>query len=148
MAFLQKVLSYIKVFFKSLLSRRTPSKGEENLYIKILLWAYGKSQDGFTRREMTEEFGLEGNIDSWVQKIFFSGTNSSRPIIGHFKSTEKNGENIDYFMLTDKGMSTAIDYIELKEARESSQKAIKIATWSFGVAITVGIFQIGIQIFC
>ncbi len=117
-------------------------KTKDNLYIKILLWAYDKAQEGFTREELNTKFNLRGELHQWVESNFFNGTNSNRALIGHLRYSE----GIQYFTLSSKGMSAVIDYIELKEARESSQKAIKIATWSFGVAIGIGILQILVQL--
>jgi hypothetical protein len=115
----------------------TMKKGE-NLYIEILLWAYNKGQTGFTREELMEAFNLSGDLEAWIREIFFRGGDNDRPIIGRL--------NDHLYSLTDKGMSAAIDYIELKEARESSKRAMYIDIGSLILATIVGITQILISI--
>lgn len=39
-------------------------------------------------------------------------------------------------------MASAIDYLDLKEARESSKEAKRLAMWSIWIAVVVGIFKI------
>jgi hypothetical protein len=78
-----------------------------------------------------------------VEYIFFSGTHSDRPMISRLK--EIGG--ITLFSLTDKGISAAVDFMELHEARESSKQAKKVATWSLWIAIGVGLGQIITSLF-
>ncbi len=95
---------------------------EGNLYIDILLWAYDKKHDGFTETELIERFSLnDGKRRSWYLAVFRRGTNDNPSII------EPNG---DLWYLTEKGLSMAVDYIELSEARKSSRTALVFATWS------------------
>ncbi len=119
-------------------------KTEESLYIKILLWAYDNSVNGFTERELFDHFDLNDKTDlkRWYVKVFKNGTNDNPSIIDHF--TIRN--EVGYWCLTEKGMSAAIAYLDLKEARESSKEAKKIALWSIWIAIIVGVFQILIGI--
>lgn len=111
---------------------------EESLYVKILLWAYEKKENGFTQPELFDHFFLKDDLHIWVRKMFFERTKDDRPLIGHLISRDSK----DFYALTEKGMSVAIDYLDLKEARESSKEAKRIALWSIWIAIFVGIFQI------
>jgi hypothetical protein len=60
---------------------------------------------------------------------------------------KRDGENeIGYWGLSEKGMSSAIDYLELSEARKNSRQAMWIAIGSLVLATIVGIAQIYVQI--
>jgi hypothetical protein len=117
-------------------------KTEESLYIKILLWAYDNSVQGFSEQELFEKFEITpGSVDYKLYLKFFRDGNSSSgnpAIIDHFDTRN----NISFWCLTEKGMSAAIDYLDLKEARESSKEAKRLAMWSIWIAVIVGIFQI------
>lgn len=124
-------------------------KTEESFYIKVLVWAYENSTEGFSEQDLFKKF----NIDSSpVQhrlylKFFRDGniTSGNPPMIDQFDTRD----GVSFFCLTEKGMSAAIDYLDLKQARESSSEAQRYATWSLGIAIVVGVVQIvlaGIQI--
>jgi hypothetical protein len=113
-------------------------KTKDHIYIQILTWAYDKQQTGFTREEMNEKFNLKGELFTWVNEAFFFGTNDDRPLMSVLIRREEK----DYFALSGKGISAAIDYLELKEARESSKEARMIAIISIIIGIIVGIAQI------
>lgn len=118
-------------------------KTDKKLFVKILTWAFER-QDGFAEQELIDEFEIRVSDSKyrWFLMVFKEGTNDKPPLLKHF--ADKKG--VGYWSLSDKGMSAAIDYIELKEARESSKKAMYIATGSLLVAILVGIAQIIVQI--
>ncbi len=118
-------------------------KTSESLYIKILLWAYER-HEGFREQELVDEFKLnEGDWKMrWFLSVFKNGTNDNTPILIHMYN-KRDGENeIGYWGLSEKGISAAIDYLELKEAREGGRKAMRVATISLIVAIVVGVIQI------
>lgn len=122
-------------------------KTEESFYVKILLWAYDKTASGvgFTDDELLNHFDLKnGNGEKYrlYLKLFKTGTNDNHPVIDHFWNKQNSTEEIGYWCLSDKGMASAIDYIDLKEARESSKEAKRLAMWSIWIAVVVGIFQI------
>ena len=127
-------------------------KTDESFYIKILLWAYEKTSSGvgFTEAEMLKEFDLKNSGGEQYRlylKLFRDGTNDNHPIIDHFYNKPlDDGSEIGYWCLSDKGMSSAIDYIDLKEARENSESAKCLAFWSIGISIFVGISQILIAV--
>lgn len=118
-------------------------KTEQSIYIRILLWAYDKQIDGFSEKELFEEFGFNEEMDlsKWYLKVFRNGTNDNTPMIDHFV----NRDDVAYWCLTEKGMSAAIGYLDLKEAREGGKRAMFIAILSLVLATVVGIFQIVIQ---
>ncbi len=105
-----------------------PRKMSKHLYTEILLWAYKKQTQGFTQPELSKAFNIQGELGQWVTRTFYTG---NPPLIGHLMS--KDGK--DFYALTSSGLSTAIDYIELREARRSS----KIATWTAIAAILISI---------
>lgn len=122
-------------------------KTEESFYVQILLWAYEKTAagTGFTESELEEKFDLKNNAGDKHKlylKLFRDGTSDNHPVIDHFYNKHSGLRHDSYFCLSDKGMASAIDYIDLKEARESSATAKEIAFWSIGIAIVVGILQI------
>lgn len=121
------------------------SKFRNKLYTDILVWAFDH-QEGFTEQEIVDEFGLRKNKTPdrwrWYQRVFLTGTNDNSPLITHFATNK----DVGYWCLTEKGMSAAVDYIELKEAREASKKAVRLATLSFCLAAFVGLAQILIML--
>lgn len=121
-------------------------KTKESLYIKILLWAYENSAQGFSEQELFEKFEIvPGSVNYKLYLKFFRDGNSSsgNPAIIDYFDTRNN---ITFWCLTEKGMSAAIDYLDLKEARESSKEAMYIAIGSLIIATLVGIAQIIVQI--
>lgn len=125
-------------------------KTEESLYVKIITWAYEKSATGFTDQELLDKFSLkEGNGEQYKMyvKIFRNGTIDNPSLIDQYKYED----NKHYFCLSERGMAAAIDYLDLKEARESSKEAKTLAMWSIWIAILVGLAQVVlaiIQVIC
>lgn len=111
---------------------------KDHIYTVVLTWAYEKQQAGFTRVELIQSLNLEGDRMNWVVKTFFEGTNDNPPLIGHFVT--RDGK--DYYALSSRGIAAAIDYLELKESKESSRQAKTIAYWSIGIGVVVGLVQI------
>ncbi len=113
-------------------------KTEESLYIKILTWAYEKPT-GFTDEEILEKFKLkDGNGENYkiYIKLFKDGAN---PLIN---SEYDYTTDTHTYYLSDRGMSAVIDYLDLKEARDSSKDAKRWAMWSIWIAIIIGIAQV------
>lgn len=112
-------------------------KIEESLYIEILRWAYEKQADGFTEEELLAKFQLNYTDGrKWYTKVFRDGPVLIDPI-----------NYSDKWTLTAEGMSSAVNYLNLKEAQESGKQAKRLALWSIGIGIVVGLAQIVIQ-FC
>jgi len=117
---------------------------EKTLYIRILIWAYNKQEKGFTRQELKEAFDLNNDQGLWVEKIFHSNMPTSENLIDHLDY--KGNANSQLFIISAKGTSAAIDYLNLKEAEKSSKRAEKIAIISIAIGVIVGLAQIIVTI--
>ena len=115
-------------------------KTKKSLYIKILIWAYKKQEIGFSMKELKEKFNLNSRQEQWVLNVFRSNMPSSENLIDHLNYSGTNNEH--FFVITSKGMSAAIAYLSLEEAKKSSKRAEIIAWFAIGIGIVVGIFQI------
>lgn len=120
-------------------------KTEDTLYIKILIWAYQRQEAGFSWGDLKTEFGLSSAQEQWVQKIFRSNMPASDNLIDHLSYNEQKDSHL--FVITSKGTSAAIEYLNLMEAKISSKRAEKIALVAIVIGATVGVFQIIIA-FC
>ncbi|MDP2668742.1 MAG: hypothetical protein Q8P07_02810 [bacterium] len=115
-------------------------KIEETLYIKILIWAYKRQEAGFAWEELTKEFQLSFAQEQWVIKIFRSNVQASDNLIDHLSYNENNNEH--RYVITSKGTSAAIGYLNLKEAERSGKRAERVAWVAICTGIVVGAFQI------
>lgn len=116
----------------------------QHIYIRVLLWAYNKKISGFTRAQLNKELDLNKTEQSYVTKIFFNRPNGDSPVFFHTGSSD--GE--DYYELTDKGVSSAVDYLELQQAIKGGRTAMLIAIISILISIIVGVVQILVQLKC
>lgn len=116
------------------------TKTEKSLYIRILIWAYNKRENGFRWNELKNLFNLSREQAVWVDKMFRA---NGAEIIG-ILSYDSN-EHI--YMITAEGVSAAISYLDLKEAERSGKRAEKIALTAIIVGIVVGLLQIVITIY-
>jgi hypothetical protein len=115
------------------------TKTNSKLYVEILEWAYNKSEEGFTELDLLTHFNLNGQDKrSWYGNIFRNSGHNNSVLIDQFTT---KGE-VGYWTLSPKGMSEAINYLGLKEARESGQQAERLAQWSITIGIIVGVVQI------
>lgn len=113
----------------------------EKLYARILVWTYNKHEVGFTFDEVINEFELTSpHLKRWVREIFFRGSDGDRPMT--YRWSVEGIAATDFFSLSDKGIAAAIDYIELKEARESSREAKVYAITAIIISILVSLYQI------
>lgn len=117
---------------------------EEQIYIKILLWIFGKQHTGFTNQELQREFNLDENQQIWVQKVFRPASTEERlfDVLVGTQNSPQSHMNTAIMVITGKGIASAIDYLDLKEARESGADAKKLALRSIWVAIGLGVVQI------
>lgn len=115
-------------------------KTSEGLYIKILIWVYERQESGFTWGDLKKQFELSDDQEQWVQKIFRSNMPASENLIDHLSYNQE--KDAHRFVITAKGISVAVDYLSLQEARISSRRAEKIALVSILIGIIVGITQI------
>lgn len=131
---MKKVQSIRILLSNQLSSFLLKNEQKEGLYIRILLWAYEKQETGFTRRELEERFAPTTELRAWISDVFFWGNNNDRPLIKQFTTIE----NIGYYTLTDKGISSAVDYIELQHAIRGGKIAASIGIVALIVAIGTG----------
>lgn len=117
------------------------------LFIRTLQWASNKGSDGFKMSELREAIAKNDDEWVWIQRMMLGEINGDTPLIFHLGQHRREDGEYKYF-LTGSGNSVLMDYLELKEARESSTQAKYIAIGSLIIATLVGIAQIAIQIYC
>ncbi len=105
-------------------------KIKKNIYTKILLWAYEKTNKGFTRKEIQETFNLDNEQIEWQLRLFMPANHNDRLIDHHNDNKEPN-----LLALTDKGMSAAVKHLELRQARFLSWVAIAIGVLALVINI-------------
>lgn len=118
---------------------------EKGLYIKILIWAYDRQESGFTWADLQKEFKLTNDQNIWVLKVFRSNMPASENLIDHLGYHEAKDEHL--FVITAKGTSAAIEYLNLREAEKSGRRAEIIALSAIVIGIIVGVVQIIVQIY-
>jgi hypothetical protein len=119
------------------------TKTNSKLYIEILEWSYSRSEEGFTEVELLSHFNLNNQDKrSWYSNVFRNSGHGNSVLIDHFTT---KGE-VGYWTLSPKGMSEAVNYLGLKEARESGRQAERLAQWSITIGIIVGTVQIFLSI--
>lgn len=117
---------------------------KDPLYIRALQWASDRGSVGFKMGELKAAVAEDEGEWVWVVRMMTGEINGDPPLIFHLGPRHQGGE-YTYF-LTGSGASALLDYLELKEARESSRQAMYIAIGSLMVATIVGIVQIIVQI--
>lgn len=120
---------------------------EESLYIKILIWAYEKQDIGFSFTELTEKFKLSNDQRKWVVKVFLPSSQVADNLFDFIDSDN----NDTRYVVTSKGTSAAVEYLNLKETKRSAKRAENIALVAITIGIIVGILQIVVgilQIIC
>jgi hypothetical protein len=113
-------------------------------YIEILTWAYERRSKPFLHTELLEKFNQKNDSDfnKWYAKVFRGGTTNEDCLVG----IQNYDQEENFYCLTSKGLSSAIEYLILEETKKNSEEAKKIALWSIWIAISVGIFQILINL--
>lgn len=106
---------------------------KEKLYIKTLIWAFDKHQNGFTLDELRMSIGLGDDDWVWWREMFITTNGNDRKLIDLYRR-DVDG-SFDRYTLNDKGMAIVIDYIALQEARLSGRRAL----WFAGVSIFFGV---------
>ncbi len=114
-------------------------KKDEDLYIRVLMWAYEKQETGFTWEEMKSFFVLNKLQENWVRKIFLTASDQDRKFFEHLRNDDTVAPNQHFYSLNEKGLNTAINYKALTSAEKNSNTALRIAI--------VGIFLTAIGIF-
>lgn len=81
-----------------------------------------------------------------MQKVFRSNMSPGENLIDHL--SYNGNENSHLFVISAKGTSAAIDYLNLKEVEKSSKRAELIAITAIIIGIIVGLAQILVTICC
>ncbi len=116
---------------------------KDPLFIRTLQWASDRGSTGFKMDELRTAVADDEEF-VWVKRMMLGEINGEPPLIAHLGSHHTDGE-YQYF-ITGSGSFALIDYLELKEARESSRQAMRTAIGSLIIATIVGIAQIVVQI--
>lgn len=114
-------------------------KADEDLYVRVLMWANEKQETGFTWDNLTSYFSLTPLQESWVRRIFLTTNDQDRKFFEHLRNDDSVTPNQHYYSLNEKGMTAAINYKGLAHAEKNSSSAI----WFAGLSIlltAVGIF--------
>lgn len=108
---------------------------KENRYIEILKWAYKKRFDGFSEQELFQKFDPNGTekFKKWYLYVFRGNRNNEDCLIGLYDYKD----DTHYCCLTAKGLSAAIDYLGMEDARKSS----KYALWFAGISLLISAWQ-------
>ena len=124
--------------FKNWLTAKNTKKTED-LYIRVLMWAYEKQETGFTWEEMKKHFDLNNLQENWVRKIFLTASDQDRKFLEHLRNDDTVSPNQHYYSLNEKGINTAINYKALTSAEKNSNTALTIAI--IGIFLTaIGMF--------
>lgn len=115
------------------------SKKDEDLYVRVLMWAYEKQETGFAWEEMKKHFDLNNLQENWVRKIFLTTNDQDRKFFEHLRNDETVNPNQHYYSLNEKGVNTAINYKALTSAEKNSNTALIIAIISIFLT-AIGMF--------
>lgn len=110
----------------------------------ILLWAYDRQESGFTWGDLETAFNLTPKQKEWVQKVFRSNMPAAENLIDHMSYDGRADSHL--FVITAKGTTAAIQYLNLNEAQNSGKRAECIAIIAIIIGIVVGLAQIAITI--
>ncbi len=119
-------------------SNKTEAK--DPLFIRVLQWASDRGSVGFKMGELREATTKDEGEWVWVQRMMLGEIQGDPPLIFHLGAHHKEGE-YTYF-LTGSGAAALMDYLELKEARQSSKQARWYAIIAIVISVIVGAIQI------
>jgi hypothetical protein len=133
---------FAKKLWNNMFRKRTK---KQPLFIRTLQWAYDKESVGFKLDELKKAVTSNEEEWMWVKRMMLGEINGDPPLIAHLGSYHTSDGEYSYF-ITSSGAFALMDYLELKEARESSALAMFVAVGSLIIATIVGIAQIVVQI--
>ena len=114
---------------------------KDRLFVRALDYCHKHGE--FTRIQLENDLGIKTPGDrALFSHLFQSGTNDTPPLL-----TTIPRDGVDYLVLSRTGEELALEYVELKEARESSKNAILIASISMAIATITGILQVISQLY-
>lgn len=132
------------------MSSKDDNGGDKYLFQRTLKWASDRGSVGFKMSELKSACAKDEEEWTWIQRFMMGEINGDPPLIFHLGGRHKGDGEYTYF-LTGSGASAYMDYVELKDSRESAQSAMRWAIASFVLAAGVGILQIIVglmQIYC
>ncbi len=115
----------------------------QDLYTRILLWAYKKQESGFTHKELVDAFSLTQAQDAWVWKIFNTASDNDRKLFEHLRNDDKSTPNQHYYALNEKGITSAVNYLSLKQTEKISRIAVFLSIVS--IFLTLAALRIQIE---
>jgi hypothetical protein len=116
---------------------------KQDLYTRILLWAYRKQESGFTHQELVDDFNLTPSQDAWVWKMFNTSSDYDRKFFEHLRNDETAIPNQHYYALNEKGITSAVNYLSLKQAEMNSRLAMIISVAS--IILTLAALRVQIE---
>lgn len=115
---------------------------DENLYIRILVWANKVNEKGFSWTELKNKFKLEKDQEAWAVRVFLSNINGENL----FRIIEGSGTEGEHkYILSSKGLTKVLDYLSNKSLHSSTKKSNSIAMTAVIVAIIVPTFILVLQ---
>lgn len=115
-------------------------KKRKDLFREIILWVYGKREEGFFWVDLEKEFSLTRDQLEWAIKILRSNMPISDNLVDHLRYDATT--NADKFFITSKGITVAKSYMDTKSWYEKP-----IGSFFIGVLTTVVagyiLFQLG-----
>ena len=123
-------------------SKKINKKAEEDLYIRVLLWAHERQENGFTWEEMKKNFNLSSMQEIWIRKIFLTSNDQDRKFIEALRNDETIRPNQYFYSLNEKGITASINYKNLAHAEKNSS----IALWFAGFSIFIAFIGISLQL--
>ncbi|PIR46873.1 MAG: hypothetical protein COV07_02000 [Candidatus Vogelbacteria bacterium CG10_big_fil_rev_8_21_14_0_10_45_14] len=118
------------------------TKSLEDLYIRVLLWAFQRQEAGFTWKELIDNFQLNSLQEIWVRKIFLTVSDHDRKFFEHLRTGDATTFSTEHYSLNEKGVTAALNYKSLAHAEKTSSSAITIATISMLLTFAGIFFQI------
>jgi hypothetical protein len=111
------------------------TRNKEDLYIRILLWAYEHQETGFTIEEIRPTFFLSAEQDAWVRKIFLASSDGDRKFFEHIRDDDTTTPSRHLYSLNEKGVTAALNYKNLQHAERSSKWALLIAVITLVITV-------------
>jgi hypothetical protein len=114
---------------------------DQKIFIRTLQWASDRGPTGFSISELKAATTTSEEEWTWVKRMFLGEINGEPALIYHDGVARDGGYR---YFLTGSGATVLMDYLELKQARESAKSAMRWATASLLLAAFVGFIQIAI----
>ncbi|MFA6158343.1 MAG: hypothetical protein WC763_01830 [Candidatus Paceibacterota bacterium] len=123
----------------------TKNNSKEPLHVRALQWAFDRGSLGFKINELKEAITSNEDEWIWIKRMMLGEIQGEPPLIAHL-GTHHTGNGEYLYFVTSSGASTLVSYIELREAKKSSDRAKYIAISSLVIAILGSVAEILVQI--